>query len=207
MQRDEAVTIVARRLGNRTDLNSAIIAEMQLAQSTFEHHWPSDTYPWFLLTESASTSTNTDDERVQLPSDFIQEVEEAALWIQQDDGSYLEMCKYDLDTLRRAEPASGRPRKYAVLGQYIHFWPVPDSTYAIKMIYVAEDTVLDSNVENKWLKYAPELLIAATGLRMAAYVQNKIVMDLFLQQQGELIRTLVHDSLDRSLTNRRLYYR
>jgi hypothetical protein len=44
----EAVTNIAKKLGNRTDLDESIKAEIKLAQAELE---ASRTLPWFLLQE------------------------------------------------------------------------------------------------------------------------------------------------------------
>src|SRR5688572_12731232 len=79
MTRDEAVALIAFRLGDRTDLNDRIIAEMRLAQTELEL---GPTLPWFLLTEMATATLYEGDDTMALPADFLREVDEdeSALW-------------------------------------------------------------------------------------------------------------------------------
>lgn len=205
MLRDDAIDLVAYRLGNRTDLDARILAEMKLTQAMLENNWQSSEMPWFLLNElgeQASTTTVNGQERLEVPEDFLREPEDGALWVQDTDSRWYGLCKYDLDYLRKHTSSSGLPRGYALTGKYFRFYPVPDAEYPIRMLYYAADTVLDSNVENNWLKYAPELLIAATGARIAFYIQNKLVAELFLKQRDTAIQAVINASTARDVANR-----
>jgi len=205
MLRDEAVDIIADRLGNRTDLDTRIIAEMQLSQTMLEQTWGATDMPWFLLKElgeQASTSTVAGQERLEVPSDFLREPEGGALWVQDTDGTWSGLCKHDIDFLRKHESATGLPRGYALVGKYFRFYPTPDAAYSVRMLYYASDTVLSSNVTNSWLTYAPELLIASTGARIAYYIQDQQVAQLFLAQREIAFRAVISASIARDSANR-----
>ena len=180
MLRDAAVSLIALRLGNRTDLNDQIIAEMQLVQETLER---SPLMPFFLLTEMATAQTVTDIERVALPTDFLQEYEAGALWYYAASGDTLwtPLIKRALEDFKGAELTSGAPQYYAVTGEYFRIAPIADAAYDIKMLYYAQADVLDTNIENGWLKYAAEWIIAETGTRIAAYIQNDKMISVFMQ--------------------------
>lgn len=168
MTRDEAVTSIMNRLGNRTDLETDIITEMKIVQeSVLEgHSW----LPWFLLSEIATETTVADEERVELPTDFLLEDDDQALWwydSSDTDNGWKPLAKDDLDILRERYPGTGEPKAYALRGNYFIIKPTPDDSYTLKMSYYARDAALDTDIENEWLKHAADLLIAETCVVMA----------------------------------------
>lgn len=206
MLRDTAVEIIARRLGNRTDLDEAILDEMKLAQTQMEKFWPSDTMPWFLRTDTTSLVTVDGTATISLPTGFLREADDGGLFVYDgDEETWSRLCKHPLSMLWEAATEEGIPTKYALGVTNITLWPTPDAVYSMKMEYFGAATELEDNVENAWLANAPELLISATGLRMAAYVQDDRVGQLFMTQYGEGIKHVVTASLARELDNQVLY--
>lgn len=172
MDRDTAVTIVKRRLARFNDsvMTDYIITEMQAAQQRLEGR-PEP--PWFLITESAYTTTSANEERIAVPTDFLMEVEGDALWIEDTDGVRTVLKKDDYDSIRTLYSEPGTPKRYALLGNYFRLRPAPDAGYTLHMIYYGSDDVLSTNMENQWLKYMPEILIAETGFVIASqYIMN-----------------------------------
>ncbi|MFQ5741990.1 MAG: hypothetical protein ACE5HV_00195 [Acidobacteriota bacterium] len=189
MTRDEAVTEVQRGLGFRTDLATEIITALKTVQSELERR---ATLPWFLLTEVASASTVKDEERVPVPSDFLREYEEDALHYFNgatgvaDEDVWTPLAKDDLEFLRDELPGSGAPQAYALDVKYFRVFPTPDAVYTLKQIYYKTDTVLNSNIENQWLKYAHALLIGEAGIKIASGLRDKEGLPLFqsMAQRG-----------------------
>lgn len=173
MLRDAVVSLIKGRLArwNDTVLTNHIITELQMAQIRAEQK---ATLPWFLLTESSYTTTTAGEERIEVPADFLREAEEDALWLEDAEGTWRELRKGDYSSLRPRYPESGKPVTYALVGNYFRLFPVPDSAgYTAHMIYYAKDATLETNVENKWLSHAPEILIADAGHIIASrYVRN-----------------------------------
>lgn len=206
MNRDTAVASVARRLGNRTNLNTDIIAEMQVMQSVLERDLT--LRPWFLLTDVESLSTTSGEEKVQLPSDFLYEGEETGLfWYDASvsENNWTELVKVDYDdAVSFYNAKTGSPEAYALVGNYFRIYPTPDAAYTFKCIYYAADTVLSSNIENQWLKYAPQLLIAETGMTMAGYLQNKIAHGFFKGLRDSERSRVAIENTSREWTGREL---
>lgn len=181
MLRDTAVSIIAQRLGNRTDLDAKIVTEMQLVQDTLER---AELLPFFLLTEMATTQTTAGEERVAIPSDFLKEFEEGALWYYNsgESPSWKPLARKNIQDVKGAftsDEETGAPQYYTLTGNYYRIAPVPDDVYILKQFYYAKDTVLSSNVENNWLKFAAEWFICETGVRISAYIQNDKMVQLF----------------------------
>lgn len=185
MDVDAAVAMVKQRLGNRSDAPDAqILLELVLAQAVFEEGILTPQQgiflPWFLITEFSSISTTIGEERVPIPSDFLQEVEQGQLYVYDsaEDDAWIELEKADDDTMR-ANPdlveATGKPEAYSLTNGYFRLLPVPDAVYTLKMMYYKQDTVpVAAGPENLWLKHAPDLMVAQTCIQMG---QNLFLTD------------------------------
>ena len=169
MTRDELTTLLGYRL-NRTDMTAKMLLEMDFVQS-FKLEGTGAFLPWFLESEMAATTLEIGEERIELPSDFLGEIEGQHLWLYNPDNAdfpYKELHKSDYDKLMQKYPAVGTPTEYTISGNYILVKPTPDNMYAIKMRYYAKDILPSlNNVENKWMKYAADLFIAELGVLMA----------------------------------------
>ncbi len=193
MLKSAAISRIQRRLGFRTDLASAILEELQDAQNRLEQGVTLPTggvfLPWFLQTEIGMAVTDIGEERIPLPTDpkFLREAEGDALWYynaEPDDESerWTVLEKNDLDYLRGALSGSGAPKGYALDGTYLRILPTPDQIYTLKMLYYGADEVLGgSDTENKWLKYAPYLLIADAGREIAVASRDNTATQYFEQ--------------------------
>ncbi len=171
MTRDQAIALMQIQLGFRTDMSSNLVTCLQAAQQQLELQ---PIKPWFLISEDSYIRTEADEGRLPLPSDFLQETEDAVLYYVPDDAEdesdHVLLKKDEYDVLRKnfAETVSGPPEAYCLLGEYFRIFPIPDDDYLLRMIYYQQDTVLDSNVENGWLKWAPYLLMGKAGQLLSA---------------------------------------
>lgn len=191
MIRDKAVDLLLGRLGQRnsTVLKQAIIDEMVFVQeTTLEGR---EELPWFLLSETSSKSTATNEERIVLPSDFLLEWEEGGLYLQETDGTETLLEREDWDVLK-AEPrleGAGKPTFYDLVGDYYLLRKTPDAVYEMKMRYYQKATSLtgvygdSSNIENVWLANASDWLIAETGVIIASQrLQSDKMVQMFMKQ-------------------------
>ena len=161
MLRDEAVTRMRRDLGFNTALSTVVLVDaLKDAQVSLERE---PELPFFLRTEITSIPTVATEERIELPADFLTIVEDDALWLfdATADKKWKELPKHDLDALRRkfASSDDAEPQAYALDNLYFRMFPTPDAVYTLKMIYMGKAEVLDTNIENAWLKHFPFLLI------------------------------------------------
>lgn len=169
-------SLIAARLGNRTDLDTRIDAELDAAQEQLEQF--GDFTPWFLLTETAQFTTTAGEARLPVPTDMLQEWENGALFYQ---GTPLE--KYDFDALE-AEfyEETGAPEAYALVDDYFILFPTPDAAYTVRLKYYAKDTapsVVATGGENRWMKYAPFWLLGHAGSAVARYIRDNAAAELF----------------------------
>lgn len=200
MIRDTAVDLLMGRLGKRvsTTTQQDIINEMVYVQENILEGDP--TIPWFLLTEKATASTTPDEERLALPSDFLQEWEEGALYIIDSAGETKPVIKDDWDSVKHKVTGSGRPTHYSLAGDYFLLRKVPDAVYSIHMRYYARQTSLagsygssdPGNVENNWLKWAGDWFIAEVGIIISRqYLQSKEMLELFVAQRATAKKRIV----------------
>lgn len=182
MTRDEGIAYIKRQLSFRTTLDSEIADEMLLAQTMLED---GPTKPWFLLSERSIVQVTVDDERIPVPSDFLQEYDSEGLCYVPDPDDQITyprrpLQKMGYDELQinydsipadaeeaAANPLERIPLAYALAGDYFRIRHIPDDQYYISMIYYKKDTTLETNVENGWLKHVPYLLLGTAGLQIS----------------------------------------
>lgn len=177
MTRGEAISIIQGRIGQRsnTDLTNQIIAELKLVQTDLERE---PTLPWFLiktLTENESTATFATE------TDFIREVQDVTGLSIMVDGVRKPLVKDDYDFLSRQSnlEGTGQPKFYALVGFTYYLFPTPDKAYSFTKVYYAEDATLATDIENKWLKHIPGLLIAMAGRRVSLWLRDPNAVSLF----------------------------
>lgn len=164
MNRSAAREEIQRLLGGRSDLSADINSGFQLEQIELEKRRP---LPWFLESERSSIFTSSGEERVPVPSDFLAEVEDDALWYIDAEGNETVLDKMFADEARVLYPDPGEPIAYNLQGNYFRLFPTPDDAYQLKLVYYQKGDVLSTDVENVWLLHEPNLLIARVGLRVA----------------------------------------
>lgn len=175
LYRDDAVKIIMDRLGNRTGLESLIIRHMMAAQHMLQSK---PTLPWFLV-RLWDFSTSQPYETV--PEHFIREVEDVSPLMILDGSVYRPLEKLDYDFLSTSEDyaGQGKPSAYALHGGMLHFFRRPDRQYQFRLMYYGADASLSSNVKNRWLTHAPDLLIATAGLYVARSLRDLEAAALF----------------------------
>ena len=178
MNRDLAVAAIRRQLGFRTDLASDITSELQIAQAELEK---GPTKPWFLVSEDSYKRTTVGEQRLELPSDFLEEVEDGVLRYvpdtpadNSDESNEVDLVKEDYDILRKNYllNTGGPPEAYCLLGKYFRIFPTPNEAYLIRMIYFKKALTLDTNIENEWLEHVPLLLMGSAGLKIATALRD-----------------------------------
>lgn len=210
----DAVELIQDELGFRTDQAAKILKRLQQAQDFFERNWIGRPLPWFLLTERASTSTVGDEERVEIPANFIEEYEGDGIWLVDENGGEHLLVKNTADSLRLAEqertnygqnasPSEVRPRSYALTGKYWRLFPKPAQVWTLKQMYYGnDDLIIDTSTENNWLKYAPYVLIGWAGERMAVANRDDRALGIFRDWKAGAIGALQNALIEREMANR-----
>ena len=173
MTRDDARAIVARRLGNRgTSLDTEIVAELQQAQLELELL---PELPWFLSYRDVSLTTTANQAYVTLPATFIMVDEDKGVRITDSSGNRQPLIKTKhAQALNREwfndNQDAALPEVYDIQNLLMYVYPTPDAAYTLEVSYFKQDDALSAvSTENNWLKYAPDLLIAYAGGKVALF--------------------------------------
>jgi hypothetical protein len=172
MTGQDALTLLMSRLGERTEpaLRSICLLEMNLAQDTVLEG--GSLLPWFLISEEAIGLTTAGERRVDLPDDFIRQIdEEKPLYYRTAEGVDVELKKGAYDELMSwyGSTAAGAPEAYAMRGEYFLLFPAPDAEYTLVMpgYYAKQADIADNTSENPWMKWVPDLVLGLAGIQMA----------------------------------------
>lgn len=207
MTRDEAIIIMQQQLGFRSDQADNCVIYLKLAQQQLELE---PIKPWFLVSESLTALTTATEDRIGVPPTMLEEYDDAALFYVpdegDDEGKNLDLRKdeYDVLVANYRDTAAGEPKSYALRGGYFILFPTPDDAYTIKIVIYAQDDILNSNIENKWLKYAPLLLIGKALQYIPSALRDSVALQTGKdwEQQGRLAVFTMNETRD--LANREL---
>jgi hypothetical protein len=211
-----AIAIIKRDMGYKQTGDSEIIDAIADAQEQLETSWPGELeMPWFLLSERSVATQAGEEERLLLPTDFIMEFEGDALWLQLEDGGEKRLWKYDADDLRqdvqRYSSTSLENQielgrfSYALTGDYFRIFPTPTSVQSYKMIYYQRQEVMtEGSEENRWLKYAPWVLIGAAGEEMSMGSRDAAAKQHFQNKKAAGLESISSFTLARKYANRRM---
>ena len=169
MTGDNILTLLMSRLGNKTEaeLRATCLLEMQLAQETVLEGGP--TLPWFLIESEYALATVANERYIDLPADFLREVddgEKPLMYIPSDGSDKIALVKKSFAEAMEhyGSTAVGAPEVYALKGDRIAVFPLPNDAYDLELDYFKSATAAaDNSVENVWMKWASDLLLAVTG--------------------------------------------
>lgn len=203
MNYGEAVANIAKKLGNRTDLDASIQSEILLAQAELE---AAVTLPWFLLGPEKYIDIDAATDRVAIPTGFIREYEDGALWVEDTTtGDFTKLTKTHFDILRQVESTGESdevPEYYTLAGGYFYLAPPPAAQTRLRiMSYNAADTLAAAADTNAWLTYNPEMLIAKAGMRMAQYLRSVELYGMFQSQYVEAAAAQEKHNVAREMEN------
>jgi hypothetical protein len=95
-------------------------------------------------------------------------MEEAPVYyVSSSTGKPVALVKESDEYLRTKWYTPGEPKGYKWLGEQLEIYPIPDAEYSLILPYYAADTVLNADIENKWLQYAAYWLIGIAGTLLA----------------------------------------
>ena len=200
MDRDSAVARIQEKTGFRSDRVTEITNALQDAQDELERGQTvpwfllQEDQTFTITPPSPAVATPLE---VTLPSGFIKESDDQEgnlRWQQSTPGPSVFVQKMDLKEAEtfffaprlvwwnegveviQSEDTTlspGVPIVYVLRKSTVRIYPGPDVVYNLTWSYFAHDDRLDSsNVTNKWLTYAPWLLIGRAGLLFAMSVRD-----------------------------------
>jgi len=201
MTLDDMKSLLAGRLGQRTDIDDMIYAELRQAQTTLEKTPP---YPWFLARPAA---TFVGQNLSLLPDDFIEFYMDIILITGRTGMGELWVPPvkiYGGEFEHIHDNSSGMPKNFSVVGPYLGLWPHPDVDYDLTYLYYGKDVVLTSpSSENTWSKKAEDLLIAEAGWHVARNIRDAQRASEFGQDRAEVRRRLAQETTSRLESMRR----
>lgn len=188
MLRDTAVARVKQMLGFKLNLDAEIVQAMIEAQEDLER---SSELPWFLRDPYSTTSTfaklTPSVKSYATPTGFIREDEQSRFTLV-DPYSLREwvITKDEEGHLRSRWPdrwpemeGEGLPHGFSRRDGIFTFYPTPDKSYLVSGHYYKKDVSLSTNIENKWLKELPHIIIARSGLTLAAGLRDQAGLATF----------------------------
>lgn len=190
MDRDTAVTLLKSRLRRAGDSSIAadIILEFQATQARLEQ---GITLPWFLVSDDTSRTATIGNENFAIPTGFLRLYEEGgALWYRElSTEKWKRITKEDYVDIHDTHGVTlGAPKLYTVEGLNYKLAPIPDKAYMMRTKAYVTDSVLSTNIENNWLKYASDLLLAETGIIMASFYLRNPELAEEMKQWAKLAR-------------------
>ena len=191
MLRSEAVERITDGLGFRSSLADRAVARLKEAQRFMEQ---GKSLPWFLIQEDQALSLLSTTNTVALPDDFIREVDYETMRFTATGNTYPTFVKrksFDDAIQAYGGTDSDHPLVYALRGTTLYFFPTADSDYDLTWSYYAKDDVLDTDIENAWLREAPEVLIGLAGMRLARDIRDKEAVAIFQPMYVEARQALL----------------
>ena len=158
----ELQTTVADFL-NRSDLTSQIKTFIQICEADLNRllrHW---------RLENRATA-EVDGRYSAIPVDFIEPIR---LHLETDEKPLELVGSLEMQKLRSANTATGKPKHYCITQGEIELFPTPDTTYNLEMYYYAKIPALsDSNTTNNILTYFPDVYLYGALIHSAPFLHE-----------------------------------
>jgi hypothetical protein len=190
MLRSEAITIIKRGTGFRQTQDVAIIAALKSVQRDLE---AGQTLPNWLLHFDQPIAVLAGNPLGAFPLGFLRVHEDYPMYRLNVGGAPIFIPRKQSIEATQAYVTSGEsdadevdlitPSYPSVFVQdtktRLHFVPTPTVSFtAYLTCYMAEPT-LDSEIENAWLKYAPDYVCGLAGMNIAGDLRDKGAVDRF----------------------------
>lgn len=215
MNRTAAIALMSARLGFKTDASAALISRLTNTQNMLENGGIfildpgggtgfNTPLPWFLREEDTTLAVLNGVRTTALPTGFIAEV----------DGIPPHFFPPNLSRLRYLEKGPptalggvyftpGAPRAYEVRASTIYWWPVPDANYTLTWSFMKGQPTLDTDIENEWLRLAPNLIIGHAGEEYALDLRDFEAAKHFAKMKYEGAKQLMVLNTRKAMQNRR----
>ena len=150
---------------NRSDISDAQVKEfISLAEASFNR---------VLRTRNQIKRSTSDvsTQFVTMPTDLL---ELYNIQLNSDPIVRLEQVSLSaMDTLKAASSTSGKPTKFAITGSDLEFYPSPDATYEIELIYFSTiDPLSDSTATNFLLTNQVDIYLFGSLVQAEPFLMN-----------------------------------
>jgi len=170
---------------NRDDLTSIIptfiaLIEAQIARDL--RHWR----------QEVRVSTTVDERFENLPTDWLEGVH-----LSLADGSTVEYGSVAEISRQKllSNNTAGQPRLYTLNSGQIEFFPAPDESYTLTMIYYARIPTMSGDTDANWLMTSyPDIYLYGSLLQSAPYLGEDERMVVWAQLYSAAVKNLGDDS-------------
>ena len=183
IDRDEVVQELRYALGNRQDAAARMLSTLDFVQVHKLERAPE--LPWFLLSDDTYQDTVSGQEYLTVPTDFLREHEDGALWnvglaskYDSTDVDWKGMGKDTHNVLRdfyRDNTDTDDSCHYSLDGDKWRLADVPDAAYRIFYKYYQKQTVPSAlaggSSTNAWITNAGDLLVAEAAKHLGNQLQ------------------------------------
>lgn len=147
---------------NRDDLTAVIPTFISLGEARIArdlNHWK----------QEKRVTTDIDERYEDLPSDWI-----SIIQVQHTDGGVISSSSSSEMASKRAQSSTAaKPRYWRMTANEMEFYPTPDATYNITMLYRARIPALtDADPSNWLLTYSPDVILYAALMQSAPYLAD-----------------------------------
>ncbi len=154
MTNQEHLNLMLGRLGGRSSATMRNIVLMELNNMIRELE-RGDVKPWF-LEEIAEGTTTASQDYIELPENFLEEVEDSVVELQNSEGVWTELTKVSRGKLKEetANELPAIPEGYAIWGSRFLLGPTPDAEYNYRFPYYGRTEEVEDNTAeatNPWL--------------------------------------------------------
>ena len=170
---------------NRDDLTSVVPTFIALAESQIARdlrHWR----------QERRVSTTLDERFENLPTDWLETIN-----IYIDDGTPIEYASVAEIARQKVKTndTAGKPRYYTINSGQMEFYPTPDDSYNIEMIYQARIPAMTEDSDYNWLlTYYPDAYLYGSLLHSAPYLSEDARLAVWAQLYSATIANLNKES-------------
>ena len=147
---------------NRDDLTAVIPTFISLGEARIARdlrHWK----------QEKRVTTDIDERYEDLPTDWI-----SIIQVQHTDGGVISSASSsEMAGYRAQSNTPAKPRYWRLTANEMEFYPIPDATYNITMLYRARIPALtDADPSNWLLTYSPDVVLYAALMQSAPYLAD-----------------------------------
>jgi hypothetical protein len=147
---------------NRDDLTAVIPTFISLGEARIArdlNHWK----------QEKRVTTDIDERYEDLPNDWI-----SIIQVQHTDGGVISSASSsEMADYRAQSNTPAKPRYWRLTANEMEFYPIPDATYNITMLYRARIPALtDADPSNWLLTYSPDVVLYAALMQSAPYLAD-----------------------------------
>jgi len=170
---------------NRDDLTSVIPTFVALAESQIARdlrHWR----------QEVRVNTTLNERFENLPSDWLQTIN-----MYLSDGSPIEYASVaEIGRQKQInDDQAGKPRLYTINSGQFEFYPQPDDSYTLTMIYVARIPTMSADADQNWLMTNyPDVYLYGSLMQSAPYLSEDQRLQVWAQLYSASVQNLNKDS-------------